>query len=464
MLLTAVMAVTLSVTGAAAPASASDASVADRIFTLLNQERAKAGLAPLQRVVELDSVAQAWSENQARVGRMSHNPDYSRQYPAGWRLAAENVAYASQSIATGDKFNSMWMNSQGHRENMLRPGLTHVGIGVATRNGLTFATQNFAQYPSSTVLTPTSPSVASSTVDRWSGADRYAVSAEVSERNFAPGVGVAYIANGLTSADALSGAPVAAADKAPVLLTHVGSLPGEVANELARLRPAKIVILGGTGSVSSAVQNKLGAYTSGPVERWAGGDRFETSAVISRANYPKPGVDVAYVANGLTSVDALSAAPVAGMQDAPVLLTRPDSLPGAVAAELDRLDPKKIVILGGTGAVSPGVQRQLDRYTASTTRWSGTDRYAVSVTVSRAAFPNGAGVVYVANGLTSADALSAAPVAGKNRAPVLLTQAGSMPAAVQAELKRLDPDRVVVLGGTGAVSATVQNQVASITR
>ncbi|PFG38671.1 putative cell wall-binding protein [Georgenia soli] len=303
------------------------------------------------------------------------------------------------------------------------------------------------------------PEPQTKTVDRWAGADRYAVSANVSARNFKPGVAVAYVANGLTSADALSGAPVAGADKAPVLLTRAGSLPAEVAAELGRLKPQRIVILGGPGAVSSGVAQQLDRYTTGAVQRWAGSDRFETSAAIARANYKEPGIDVAYVANGLTSVDALSAAPVAGMKDAPVLLTRSDTLPRAVAAELDRLNPKKIVILGGTGAVSSSVQRQLDGYTGPVERWSGADRYAVSVSVSRTNFPNGSPVVYVANGLTSVDALSAAPVAGMKKGPVLLTQAGALPTAVQAELKRLNPSQVVILGGTGAVSTTVQNQI-----
>ncbi|GAA4288620.1 cell wall-binding repeat-containing protein [Georgenia daeguensis] len=303
------------------------------------------------------------------------------------------------------------------------------------------------------------PEPVTTQVERLSGADRYAVSAATSRANFAPGVAVAYIANGLTSVDALSAAPVAGKNDAPVLLTQAGSLPTAVAAELERLQPQRIVILGGAGAVSSAVQQHLDRYTAGPVVRWSGADRYAVSAAVSRASF-SPGVDVAYVANGLTSVDALSAAPVAGMHGAPVLVTQAGALPTAVAAELDRLNPRKIVILGGTGAVSSTVQSQLGRYAPSVGRWSGPDRYAVSAAVSRATFDAGAPVVYVANGLTSIDALSAAPVAGMRGAPVLLTQQGALPTAVLAELERLRPGKVVILGGTGAVSTAVQEQLA----
>ena len=70
-----------------------------------------------------------------------------------------------------------------------------------------------------------------------------------------------------------------------------------------------------------------------------------------------------YVANGMNSPDALAGAPVAGKNDAPVLLVRQGSIPSVIAAELDRLDPGRIVVLGGTAVVGDAVFQALDRYT-----------------------------------------------------------------------------------------------------
>jgi hypothetical protein len=95
--------------------------------------------------------------------------------------------------------------------------------------------------------------------------------------------------------------------------------------------------------------------------RLAGGNRFSTSAAISAASFA-PEVDVVYIANGLSFPDALSGAPVAGLTGGPILLVAPDSISSAVGAELDRLNPSRIVILGGTGVVSDALASKLARY------------------------------------------------------------------------------------------------------
>ena len=60
-----------------------------------------------------------------------------------------------------------------------------------------------------------------------------------------------------------------------------------------------------------------------------------------------------------------------------VLLTKATGLPGVIAAELDRLNPQRIVVLGGPGAVSDTVKLRLAAYTdGPVDRWSGIDRFA----------------------------------------------------------------------------------------
>jgi hypothetical protein len=198
-------------------------------------------------------------------------------------------------------------------------------------------------------------------VSRLAGISRYATSAAISAETFTPGVPVVYIANGMNFPDALSGAPVAGLAGGPVLLTAATALPPEIQAELARLNPAKIVILGGNGAVSTALETQLQQYTTGAVERLAGISRYATSAAISAETFT-PGVPVAYIANGMNFPDALSGAPVAGLAGGPVLLTAATALPPEIQAELARLNPAKIVILGGNGAVSPALETQLEQY------------------------------------------------------------------------------------------------------
>jgi hypothetical protein len=104
--------------------------------------------------------------------------------------------------------------------------------------------------------------------------------------------------------------------------------------------------------------------TSLPVTRLAGADRYATSAAISTATYA-PGVPVAYIATGLGFADALSGAPAAAHQGGPLLLVPGTSIPSVVATELARLQPGRIVVLGGTSVVSAGVASALDAYVAN---------------------------------------------------------------------------------------------------
>ena len=175
--------------------------------------------------------------------------------------------------------------------------------------------------------------VQSGTVTRLSGASRYDTSAAISAASFGTGVPVAYIATGLGFADALSGAPVAGIQGGPILLVPGTSIPTVIRNELTRLAPSNIVILGGTGAVSASVATALGAYTTGTVTRLSGTSRYDTSAKISQANF-LPNVPVAYIATGLGFPDALSGAPVGGITGGPILLVPGTSIPAAIWTEL----------------------------------------------------------------------------------------------------------------------------------
>ena len=294
---------------------------------------------------------------------------------------------------------------------------------------------------------------------RLSGADRFETSAAISADSFDSDVPVVYIANGYNFPDALSGAPVAGTQDGPVLLVAAESIPAVIQDELTRLNPGQIVILGGTTAVSGHVEAELKALTAGKVTRLAGSDRFETSAAISEANF-EPNVPVVYIANGYNFPDALSGAPVAGAEGGPVLLVAAGSIPKAIQTELTRLHPGKIVILGGTNAVSGVVEADLASSTTGVvSRLSGADRFETSAAISEASFQPNVPVVYIANGYNFPDALSGAPVAGSQKGPVLLVPAGSIPAVIQAELTRLNPSRIVILGGMNAVSEDVSEQL-----
>ncbi|GLK19093.1 cell wall-binding repeat-containing protein [Herbiconiux flava] len=289
------------------------------------------------------------------------------------------------------------------------------------------------------------------TMERIGGADRFAVSAAVSQKTFEPEVGTAYIASGETFPDALSASAAAGADGGPVLLVRKDAISTEVDAELRRLKPQRIVVVGGEQAITKTVETALGTY-SDVVERIGGADRFVVSAAISKQAF---GADrpVAYVASGEDFPDALAGSAAAGVKGGPVLLVRHDAVPTSVADELRRLNPAKIVLLGGPNAVSDATKTALEAI-KPVTRIGGADRFVVASAVSADAFSTtDTHTVYVASGEKFPDALSGSAAAIAHHAPVLLVTRDGLPAATATELDRLNPTRIVVLGGEQAISA-----------
>jgi putative cell wall-binding protein len=292
-------------------------------------------------------------------------------------------------------------------------------------------------------------------VTRLAGDDRFATSAAVSAATFAADAPVAYIASGTTFPDALTGSPAAARAGGPILLVQPGAIPASVQAELRRLHPGRIVVLGGVNSVSASVVTQLKGFTSGTVTRISGSDRYETSAAVSRATATSGAV--AYVVSGVAFPDALSAGALAARTaGAPLLLTAPTWTPSATTAELKRLAPSSIVVVGGPDAVSDGVLQSLKTYTkGSVTRVSGSDRYGTSAAAA-AAFPAGTASAFVATGADFPDALSASAAAGATHGPLLLTQPTALPSSIAAQLSRIGPSRIAVVGGDDVVGDAVQ--------
>lgn len=193
------------------------------------------------------------------------------------------------------------------------------------------------------------------TVLRWAGADRYETAAEISTKSFERNVPVAFVATGENFPDALSGGTLSGRLGGPILLVRSNSVPAATADALAELRPGRIVILGSAGVVSEGVKSSLERHTSGEVSRLAGGDRYATSVEVSLASYGSAGSDTAFVATGQNFPDGLAGGPVAALVPGPLLLVASNSLPSVVAAELARLDPDTVYVLGGPSAVSDGV-------------------------------------------------------------------------------------------------------------
>jgi putative cell wall-binding protein len=128
-----------------------------------------------------------------------------------------------------------------------------------------------------------------------------------------------------------------------------------------------------------------------------------------------------------------------------------------------------IMITASAAAVALGllpVARATD--SVNVTRFDGTDRYDTARKVAEGTFTTGADTVVLARGedfpdgrLGFPDALAGSYLAGQSAGPVLLTQSDSVPAATSEALRTLKTKNVFILGGTSAVSAAVENDLAA---
>jgi putative cell wall-binding protein/GH25 family lysozyme M1 (1,4-beta-N-acetylmuramidase) len=284
--------------------------------------------------------------------------------------------------------------------------------------------------------------------------------------SFKPGVDTVFVADGMNYPDALAAGAAAGKKGGPVLLvTPTGSLPAPVSAALKYLKPKHIVIVGGTGVVSNGVASALKGFGA-TVSRQSGADRSATSATIARSNF-SAGTSYAYIANGTAWPDALSGSALAASAkgSGPLLLVGQNSIPASVASALKALHPKTIYILGGTGVVSDSVRTQLGAYSSAVGRITGANRYETSAAIAGKVreITGTSATVFAASGTGFPDALVRAPAAGLTHSPLLLVPpTGAIPSVISSKITALNPSRLAIMGGTGAVSAATQSTLVKL--
>ena len=190
-------------------------------------------------------------------------------------------------------------------------------------------------------------------------------------------------------------------------------------------------------------------------ERIKGDNRYETAIAISKKGWPKglAGSEKAVIlARGDNPADALASASLAGVKDAPILLTNTDTLPPEVLKEIQRLGAKKIYILGGPNAIRHHVVLQLSNRGIDLKRVSGEDRFATAAAINNEAGTSKKSEAIVVNGYTVADALSASSYSAIYEIPIYLSAKDKVPTSLPSNVKK-----VTIFGGAGVVSEKVSN-------
>lgn len=191
----------------------------------------------------------------------------------------------------------------------------------------------------------------------------------------------------------------------------------------------------------------VGALTKQSI---VGANRYETAGKIADnlGNYSK-----AVLVNGDSIADGLSASGLAGKENAPILLVKKDSIPRETLKRLYGV--KKVFIIGKEGAISSKVEKSLNKSGISTLRIGGDNRIKTSLAVADRL--GGYSKAFVVNGTKGeADAMSAAAVAAREGAPIILTNGKSAPTS------KISGIQYYVIGGSTVVSNGVQNAYGAI--
>ncbi|WP_270180139.1 cell wall-binding repeat-containing protein [Alkalihalobacillus sp. CinArs1] len=194
-------------------------------------------------------------------------------------------------------------------------------------------------------------------------------------------------------------------------------------------------------------------------ERLSGLDRYGTSVAVSQYGW-KNQSDVAVIGRGDVAIDALTGSVLAKKYNAPLLLTPSNQLDERVEAELNRLKPQKIYILGGTGAVSESIEGTLrgKAYVQEVERVSGKDRYETAVEVAEEVGNYNQAILASGND-SSPDALSIASYAAASQVPILLTPESKISTPTDNYLQTVNVKKATLIGGKGVISNNIEAEL-----
>lgn len=292
---------------------------------------------------------------------------------------------------------------------------------------------------------------------RIAGQNRYESAAQISREQFTNAKKV-IVVNAQKYADALS-ATTLSDGKYSILYTEKDSLPTATRNEIQRLNPVEVYLLGGKQSISSGIENILKKY-SNKVTRIAGRDRYETSAKVAAMSKKKNVV----IASGENFSDPLYASSYAYSNNAKILLSSGKTLSRQTRDYLLRNKSSigKVTVVGGGQSISSATVRYIQSVTGkNVSRISGRSRYDGSVKVANSMNKD---KVFIASGEDFADALAISPLAQKLNAPILLSSRSKLDTSVIAFLNNFKKSikDVYIVGGYRTIDNNVYGTVKNV--
>lgn len=294
-------------------------------------------------------------------------------------------------------------------------------------------------------------------IDRIKGNNRFETAVKISKDYFPDGASTVYIANGINYIDSLVMSILTNNSEGPLLLADENNISDTAIREIQRLNPENIVLIGGMKTLNNSVMEKIQDNTGITPSRIDGENRYATSAKIAKKASEFIDIEEIYLVNGdeEKKVDAISASGPAKYKNSPVLLTSKDALPESVEKTIEDLKIKKITIVGGNNSISKDLENDLINKGYEVDRKEGSNRYHTSVLINMDLYENPQ-TIFLANGNSSVDALTAGPVAGAYKYPVLIVSKDSIPNVSRDYIDSMKLENIIILGGTNSISKDVE--------
>ena len=262
-------------------------------------------------------------------------------------------------------------------------------------------------------------------VEKLEGDTRYETAVEISKKGWANGSDTVVLVNGYSIVDGITSTPLATTNEAPTLLVEKDRVATSTTNELKRLNPKHVILIGGENSIGSKVEGVIKNLGSDiTIDRVGGSDRYETSLLISEKVAEKNDVNKVYVTSGIGEADSLSIASKAGAEKQPIVLASKDDISSGIYDWIKEKEVKDAYFIGGTASLSDKVISKVDSIVSSDVsknRIAGSDRQETNAKVIEKFYPEQTySSVYVSKSDQLVDALTAGPLAAKTNSPVVL--------------------------------------------
>ncbi|WP_434512852.1 N-acetylmuramoyl-L-alanine amidase [Desulfitobacterium sp. AusDCA] len=287
--------------------------------------------------------------------------------------------------------------------------------------------------------------------ERIAGQDRIETSLKISQKGWQSAQTVV-LCEYSDYADSIASTPFAVSVNAPLLLTSGDSLDSRVVQELQRLNPQKVILLGGKACLKPSIEEEL-TQLSFNYERIGGSDRYQTSILLAK----RLNSNSLILANGDNFPDALSAASYAGIKQIPIVLTS-NSLPGSVITYYKEANPDHLIVIGGE-AVVPSEDLTQNNLKIET-RLGGQDRYETNakvVSFMKTAYDSND--LFLASGQTFPDAIAGTVLASKYKAPLLLTEKNDIPPSIYSLLRNHMKVEQVQTGSSDGADSVKTGQI-----